>query len=101
MHLTVDDILNKTFNVEFKGYNADEVDQYLDLVLEDYQIANQNIGELVEALESLRKELDMVKEDLERATKRADYLDFSNTTEYSNVDLLKRVTRLEQLVLKK
>ena len=35
--LTIDEIYEKEFHVDFKGYNAVEVDQFLDLVLEDYQ----------------------------------------------------------------
>ena len=37
LNLTPEEILNKEFNVDFKGYTPSEVDAFLDDVLEDYQ----------------------------------------------------------------
>ena len=37
--------VEKEFHVDFKGYNAVEVDQFLDLVLEDYQNFENTINE--------------------------------------------------------
>ena len=34
--LTVKEILDKQFNVDFKGYNAKEVDEFLDLISSEY-----------------------------------------------------------------
>ena len=35
--LKVEDVLNKQFNIDFKGYSSVEVDEFLDLVINDYQ----------------------------------------------------------------
>ena len=43
LNLTPEEILNKEFNVDFKGYSPAEVDSFLDSVLEDYQIMEENI----------------------------------------------------------
>jgi DivIVA domain-containing protein len=37
VNLDIQTILDKEFNVDFKGYNATEVDTFLDLVIQDYQ----------------------------------------------------------------
>ena len=36
-NLTVQEVLDKQFNVDFKGYSSVEVDEFLDLVIADYQ----------------------------------------------------------------
>lgn len=47
-NLSSDIILNKKFPTELSGYNAAEVDKYLDLVLEDYRTYEEAI-KLVES----------------------------------------------------
>lgn len=101
LNLTVQEILDKQFNVDFKGYSANEVDAFLDVVLEDYQIYEENIEVLKSEIESLKAEIDyLAKEKLELESKQR-VIDLSNTTSYSSVDLLKRVARLEEEVYKK
>lgn len=36
-NLKVEDVLEKQFNIDFKGYAASEVDEFLDMVIQDYQ----------------------------------------------------------------
>ena len=37
VNLDIQTILDKEFNIDFKGYNATEVDNFLDLIIQDYQ----------------------------------------------------------------
>jgi DivIVA domain-containing protein len=37
VNLDLQTILDKQFDIDFKGYSPDEVDSFLDLVMEDYQ----------------------------------------------------------------
>ncbi len=100
-NLTVEEILDKQFNVDFKGYSASEVDGFLDVVLEDYQIFEENVEELTKQINSLKEEIEVLKaEKLELESKQR-VIDLSNTTSYSSVDLLKRISRLEEEVYKK
>ena len=39
--LTIEDVLEKQFNIDFKGYASGEVDEFLDLVIADYQQYNK------------------------------------------------------------
>ena len=46
VNLDIQSILDKQFNIDFKGYNAAEVDGFLDLVMEDYQTYQDTLSEL-------------------------------------------------------
>ena len=37
LNLTPDDILEQEFKIDTRGYRLKEVDQYLDLIIQDYQ----------------------------------------------------------------
>lgn len=101
LNLTVEEILNKEFKVDFKGYSAAEVDAFLDLVLDDYQIVEENVAELLSKIETLENELKEAKEKMVDLEGRQKVIDLSNTTSYSSVDLLKRVSRLEEELFNK
>lgn len=100
-NLTVEEILDKQFNVDFKGYSASEVDGFLDVVLEDYQIFEENIEELTKQIDSLKEEIESLKAEKRELESKQRVIDLSNTTSYSSVDLLKRISRLEEEVYKK
>ena len=100
VNLTVNEILDKQFNIDFKGYSASEVDSFLDVVLEDYQIYEENIKALNKEIEELKKALDEAKTHNMELESKQRVIDLSNTTSYSSVDLLKRVSRLEEEVYK-
>ena len=57
LNLTPEEILNKEFNVDFKGYSPAEVDSLLDSVLEDYQIMEENIQQLLDAVATLQNQV--------------------------------------------
>ena len=98
LNLTPEEILNKEFNVDFKGYSPAEVDAFLDNVLEDYQIMEENVQQILDTVSTLQ---DQVKELTEKNVElegRKMAFDLSNTTSYSSVDILKRISRLEEQV---
>ncbi|MBR2767568.1 MAG: cell division regulator GpsB [Solobacterium sp.] len=101
VNLDLQTILDKQFDIDFKGYSPDEVDSFLDLVMEDYQTyqditaeLNQKIAELERTNASLRAKL-IEEEGRTRAME-------NNTTPAAqgaaNVDILKRLSRLEEQV---
>jgi DivIVA domain-containing protein len=110
-------ILNKQFQVGARGYNADEVDRFLDLVLSDYQnfaemlnasyddndrLAKEN-QELKRQLQETRAQLSQVQSQQAAARyqqpAQPQPLNEANMT--SNVDLLKRLSQLEKEVYSK
>lgn len=101
LNLTPEQILDNQFGVDFKGYDPGEVDAFLDLILEDYQIMEENIQELLDVISSLQDEVkELHAKNIELQGKQKAF-DLSNTTHYSSVDLLKRISRLEEELLRK
>ncbi len=56
--LTPIDIQKQEFDVKFRGYNADEVDNFLDLVGSDYEKLYKENIELKQQLKTLSKEIE-------------------------------------------
>ncbi|RAK18949.1 DivIVA domain-containing protein [Anoxybacillus vitaminiphilus] len=84
--LTPKDILEKEFKISMRGYNQDEVDKFLDLIIKDYETFQQQIEELQQ--ENMR-----LKRQLEEAQKRQPAQ--AGTT---NFDILQRLSNLEKHV---
>lgn len=81
-------ILEKEFKKQMKGYNVDEVDQFLDIIMEDYD----NFNKMIEELQSENQRL---KRELENATKKPQVTQNLGNT---NFDILKRLSNLEKHV---
>jgi|SRR5699024_6663172 len=89
VQLSVDDIYNKEFKRSMRGYNEEDVDEFLDKIIEDYEAFHQEI-------EKLRQENERFK----RSTGK------SNTATAKkpavgpqvNYDVLKRLSNLEKAV---
>lgn len=95
--LTSDSIYSKTFNIDFKGYNALEVDQLLDVIIEDYEFFESVIKEQRQLLERYEKTLTEQKNLLVEYEGRTRVEDTVKQP-VNQVDLLKRVSRLEELL---
>ena len=96
-------ILNKQFEITFKGYSADEVDHFLDVVAADYTNFAAMLNELYEEIESLQTQLSKMKEQMETVSK-AEQEEKTRVTEAnlnSNIDLLRRLSQLEKEVYNK
>lgn len=86
--LTSKDILEKEFKKSVKGYNIDQVDQYLDQIMEDYDNFEKVINEL-------RIENERLKDELSGTTKKTTP---QPSTSNMNYDILKRLANLEKAV---
>ena len=95
-NLNVNDILDKEFKVDFKGYSAAEVDAFLDQILDDYYTYEENVEELQSQIADLKTKLQEAQKGLTELEGKQKVIDLSNTTSYSSVDLLKRVSHLEE-----
>lgn len=62
MALTPLDIQNKTFPTKMRGYNQDEVDDFLDLVVRDYEVVTQRNRELEKAVKHSEEKLEYFNE---------------------------------------
>lgn len=92
-------ISNKEFNIEFKGYSCIEVDRMLDEVIEDYQSFYEIIDAHQQSLSSYKTEIAKYKSYILELEWKMDSLQ-SNASSVSQVDVLKRLARLEQMLTK-
>ena len=60
--LTVKDILEKTFKRSFKGYDEDEVDRFLDQIIDEFKELQDENAALKSELATLREQARKVKE---------------------------------------
>lgn len=81
-------ILEKEFKKSVKGYNIEQVDQFLDEIMEDYDAFEKII-------EELRAENKQLKEQLANSTKKQQV---PNQIGSTNFDILKRLSNLEKHV---
>ncbi|HLS08248.1 cell division regulator GpsB [Lentibacillus sp.] len=86
IQLTGKDILEKDFKTAMRGYNQEEVDEFLDTIIQDYEVFNQEIDKLRQENERLRKQSDQTRS--RQAT----------PNHQVNYDILKRVSNLEKAV---
>lgn len=95
--LTPQDILEKEFKIDTRGYRLKEVDQFLDIVIGDYEQLIKIIKDQEKEKEELLNEIMMLKQEL-RNLKVSVEIAKSSDKEITNVDLLRRLANLEKIV---
>ncbi len=98
--LTMQDILEKDFKIDARGYRMQEVDQFLDTIIRDYNEYNNMVKYLREENEKLTSENTDLKQQV-RSLKSSIETVKGGEKEITNVDLLKRISQLEKIVLGK
>ena len=95
--LSPQDILEKDFKIDTRGYRLKEVDQFLDIIIGDYEqflnIINgleKEKAELIQENMTLKQELRNSKINLEANQQES--------SDVSNVDVIKRLSQLEKVV---
>ncbi|GAB3066259.1 cell division regulator GpsB [Virgibacillus ainsalahensis] len=84
------DILEKEFKTAMRGYNQEQVDEFLDVVIQDYDAFKQEIERLQQEIERFKKS----SQDQSRSRS-------SQQTQQVNYDVLKRLSNLEKAVFGK
>ena len=98
--LSSDDIVNKDFSLQYKGYVPQEVDAFLDEVIKNYEVIEE-IRDYYEtqnkALQKtnsiLRAKIDDLETKLEIEKNKNNSLDKVDNS--SNLDLIKKIAKLE------
>jgi len=98
--LTMEDILEKEFKIDARGYRLQEVDKFLDVIIKDYNEYNNIIRaydkerkELLEENKNLKNEVRNLKSSIEAAK--------IGEKEITNIDLIRRISQLEKIILGK
>ena len=98
--LTPQDILDKEFKIDARGYRPQEVDKFLDQIMGDYnefitmiKDYRREVGYLTEENNKLKNELRRLRSSIEAAESVG-----SSGNTVNNVDLLRRLSQLEKAV---
>ena len=98
--LTMQDILEKEFKIDARGYRAQEVDKFLDMVMSDYTEFMNIIKHLEKENRILTSDYNKLKNDYRKLRDTIDSASESSSG-ITNVDLLKRVSNLEKAIFGK
>ena len=98
--LSIQDILEKEFKNDTRGYRPQEVDSFLDVIMRDYNEYNNIIKALVKDNKSLMAENHTLKEEVRNLKSSIEAAKYGEK-EITNVDLLRRISQLEKIILGK
>ncbi len=98
--LTVQDILDKEFKIDTRGYRPQEVDKFLDVIIRDYEEMSSVIKELETEKKALVEDNIRLKQEIRNLSTRLDVLKNSDSNESgtNNADVLRRLSNLEKII---
>lgn len=96
--LSPEEILKKEFRIDTRGYRLKEVDQYLDTIIGDYEQFFEIINNLEKEKADLLAENVNLKQELRNSRLNMEVIRTTETSEVTNVDILRRLSQLEKLV---
>lgn len=98
--LTAKDILEKEFKIDARGYRLQEVDKYLDIIIGDYNEYNNIIKNLTQENKKISEENQELKQEIRNLKSNLEAIKYGEK-EITNVDLIRRVSQLEKIILGK
>ena len=98
--LTIKDILEKEFKIDARGYRPQEVDKFLDIIIKDYNEYNNIIRNLEKEKRALALENQNLKNEARNLRSSIEAARIGEK-EITNVDLLRRISQLEKIILGK
>lgn len=98
--LTIQDILEKEFKIDARGYRLQEVDKFLDIIIRDYNEYNNMIRTLEKEKKALAQENQELKQEVRNLKSSIEAVK-QDGKEITNVDLIRRISQLEKIVLGK
>lgn len=100
LFLTPEEILNKEFKIDARGYRPQEVDKFLDMVIHDYTEFMGVIKRLEQDNRILIEENNKIKTEYRKLRTNIEASEDSSRNSVSNLDLLRRLSNLEKIVYK-
>ncbi|MBE6138407.1 MAG: cell division regulator GpsB [Firmicutes bacterium] len=99
--LTVQDILDKEFKIDTRGYRPQEVDKFLDVIIRDYEEMSAVIKELESEKKALVDDNIRLKQELRTLSTKLDVIRTGDNTESNGTntaDVLRRLSNLEKII---
>jgi len=100
LFLTPEEILNKEFKIDARGYRPQEVDKFLDMIIHDYTEFMKVIKKLEQDNRILIEENNKIRTEYRKLRSNIEASEESTSRSVSNVDLLRRLSNLEKIVYK-
>ena len=100
IYLTPQDVLEKEFKIDARGYRLQEVDKFLDIIIKDYNEYNNIIRSLDKDKKLLIEENKLLRNEVRNLKSSIDAAKIGEK-EITNVDLLRRISQLEKIILGK
>ncbi|QVK03920.1 DivIVA domain-containing protein [Mycoplasma mycoides] len=98
--LSVNQIQNKKFNIVYKGYKIEEVNDFLDEIIKDYVCLENQISNLNDQLEQANQKISKLITDKQKTETELDQYVKKNwklvKDNLNDVDVIKRITRIEK-----
>ena len=98
--LSPQDIFDKEFKIDTRGYRLQEVDKFLDIIIKDYNEYNNIIRNLEKEKRALALENQNLKNEARNLRSSIEAARIGEK-EITNVDLLRRISQLEKIILGK
>ena len=92
------DILEKEFKIDTRGYRLKEVDQFLDVIIGDYEEFFNIINNLEKEKADLMAEIVNLKQELRNSKLSMEVVRNSENGEVTNMDVIRRLSQLEKMV---
>ncbi len=93
------DILEKSFKIDTRGYRLKEVDQFLDDIIGDYEQFLDIINSLEKEKADLLAEIMQLKQELRNSQLSVEVASSSKSHgEVNNIDIMRRLSQLEKMV---
>lgn len=96
--LSAEEILEKEFKIDARGYRPQEVDKYLDMVIRDYTEYESIIKKQTKDIKDLTDDNIKLKQEVRRLQNEVEKVSATPSRTVNNVDLLKRISNLEKVV---
>ncbi len=104
IYLTPQEILDKEFKIDARGYRPQEVDKFLDMIIHDYTEFITTIKKQEKEIQALTDDNVNLKNEIRRLRSNIEAAEGSSSgsNKYvNNVDLLRRLSQLEKVVFGK
>ncbi len=98
--LSPEEIYEKEFKVDARGYRPQEVDNFLDLVIKDYTEFMKMIKGMEKELGAKSEEIQVLKQQIRELQMKLENKPETSgeSSGVSNIDLLRRISQLEKFV---
>lgn len=97
--LNSNDIYEKEFKVDTRGYHPQEVDKYLDIIIKDYDEMSKIIVEFEKEKKQLLEDNISLKKEIRNLKTKLDVLtENEGNCNVSNSDILRRISKLEKII---